>query len=187
VGHRRIIESSTSQLRDIFTGLRYICKKLFHLHCTGQISFHRKKKTLFGEKFPKILEIISLSAISSLYIYTMISKAILTSPTLFTRKPQKIHFANRAKDLPNGIAMAAPELSESAPFPDQPTSSSQHFRTSCLERLTWHVQGEKKARVPGKWQLSSTKRSTLGVDPQLRPTNQGENLSHGWQYPHVTQ
>lgn len=68
VGHRRIIESWTSQLRDIFTGLRYICKKLFHLHCTGQISFHRKK-TLFGEKFPKILEIISLSAISSLYIY----------------------------------------------------------------------------------------------------------------------
>lgn len=52
VGHRRIIESWTSQLRDIFTGLRYICKKLFHLHCTGQISFHRKKNT-FRWKIPK--------------------------------------------------------------------------------------------------------------------------------------
>lgn len=165
LGHRRIIESSTSQpqvrhpgaLLDSsgfpyfaskklmpleafgrwhrLTGLRYICKKLFHLHCTWQISSHRKKIHFSVWLFPKILEITSLSAISSLYKYTMISKShpYITHPLHL--EPQKIHFANRAKDLPNGIAMAAPELNNQHTQPISPSLPQPKLLTTFSDQL----------------------------------------------------
>ena len=167
LGHRRIIESSTSQpqVRHLgalldssdfpyfaskklmpleafgrwhrLTGLRYICKKTIPSTLTvlGKSLPTEKKKHFSVWLFPKILEITSLSAISSLYKYTMISKShpYITHP--FHLEPQKIHFANRAKDLPNGIAMAAPELNNQHTQPISPSLPQPKLLTTFSDQL----------------------------------------------------